>query len=209
MQPPNEKQIPAAAFTETKRLAENARNVVSLGHINDKVVVLKRVRAATANPDRCPASRRFDAERRYAWALSEDSDFVLRPIYTIVEAPVMAMVMPYCVHGSLDLLCRRPLSYVFSLLLMTDAAKGVAHAHALGVVLRDVKPGNCLVGADGVARLADFELVRHQCRNHDIDGMEADDHSPVDVRTGRHAGRVAETGAALRRRARREAAKNF
>ena len=46
---------------------------------------------------------------------------------------------------------------------MTDAAKGVAHAHSLHVILRDVKPGNCLVGADGVARLADFELVRHQC----------------------------------------------
>ena len=95
--------------------------------------------------------------------LSEDSDFVLRPIYTIVEAPVMAMVMPYCVHGSLDILCRRPLTHQWRLLLITDAAKGVAHAHALGVVLRDVKPGNCLVCDDGVARLADFELVRHQC----------------------------------------------
>ena len=163
MQPPNEKQIQAAAFAETKLLAENARNVISLGRINDKIVIQKRFRAATANPDRCPASRRFDAERRYAWTLSEDSDFVLRPIYTIVEAPVMAMVLPYGVHGSLDLLCRRPLSDVWRLLLMTDAAKGVAHAHARGVVLRDVKPGNCLVGADGVARLADFELVRHQC----------------------------------------------
>ena len=162
-QPPNEKQIQAAAFTETKRLAENARNVISKGRMNDRVVVLKKFRAATANPDRCPASRRFDAERRYAWTLSEDSDFVLRPIYTIVEAPVMAMVVPWCAHGSLDLLCRRPLSDVWRLLLITDAAKGVAHAHARGVVLRDVKPGNCLVGADGVARLADFELVRHQC----------------------------------------------
>ncbi len=161
--PPNEQLVAASAFTETKLLAENARNVISLGRINEQIIVRKRFRAATANPDRCPASRRFDAERRYAWALSEDSDFVLRPIYTIVEAPVMAMVMPYCVHGSLDLLCRRPLSYVFSLLLMTDAAKGVAHAHAFNVILRDVKPGNCLVGADGVARLADFELARHQC----------------------------------------------
>ena len=203
MQPPNEKQIPASAFTETKLLAENARNVISLGRINEKIVVRKRFRAATANPDRCPASRRFDAERRYAWALSEDSDFVLRPIYTIVEAPVMAMVMPYCVHGSLDLLCRRPLSYVFSLLLMTDAAKGVAHAHALGVVLRDVKPGNCLVGADGVARLADFELVRHQRTGGP--GLR----SPVDVRTGRHAGRIKATGAALQRRPGGKAAQDF
>ena len=91
-------------------MAENARNVISLGRINEQIIVRKRFRAATANPDRCPASRRFDAERRYAWTLSEASDFVLRPVYTIVEAPVMAMVMPYCVHGSLDLLCRRPLT---------------------------------------------------------------------------------------------------
>ena len=59
--PPNEKQIQAAAFTETKLLAENARNVISVGHINEQIVVRKRFRAATANPDRCPASRRFDA----------------------------------------------------------------------------------------------------------------------------------------------------
>ena len=159
----HEQVVAAAAFTETKLMVENARNVVSLGRINEEIVVRKRFRAATANPDRCPASRRFDAERRYAWTLSEASDFVLRPISTIVEAPVMAMVMPYCVHGSLDLLCRRPLTQQWRLLLITDAAKGVAHAHARGVVLQDVKPGNCLVGADGVARLADFELVRHQC----------------------------------------------
>ena len=159
----HEHLVPASAFTETKLLAENARNVISVGRINDQVVVQKRFRAATANPDRCPASRRFDAERRYAWALSEDSDFVLRPISTIVEAPVMAMVMPYCAHGSLDILCRRPLTQQWRLLLITDAAKGVAHAHSLNVILRDVKPGNCLVGADGVARLADFELVQHQC----------------------------------------------
>ena len=151
--PPNEQLVAASAFTETKLLAENARNVISVGRINDQVVVQKRFRAATANPDRCPASRRFDAERRYAWTLSEASDFVLRPIGTIVEAPVMAMVMPYCVHGSLDILCRRPLTQQWRLLLITDAAKGVAHAHSNGVVLRDVKPGNCLVFDDGVARL--------------------------------------------------------
>ena len=132
----HEHLVSAAAFTETSLLAENARSVVSLGRINDQIVVRKRFRAATANPDRCPASRRFDAERRYAWTLSEDSDFVLRPISTIVEAPVMAVVMPYCAHGSLDILCRRPLTQQWRLLLMADAAKGVAHAHACGHTAR-------------------------------------------------------------------------
>lgn len=157
--PKSETLIPASAFTQTTILVETARARVAVGRINDRVVVLKRFRAATANLDRCPASRRFAAERRYAWTLAADSDFILRPIASVVEAPVMALALPYCKFRSLDLLCRHPLTARWRTLLIADAARGVAHAHACGIILRDVKPGNCLVGDDGVARLADFELA--------------------------------------------------
>ncbi|MFN7970989.1 MAG: protein kinase [Acidobacteriota bacterium] len=42
----------------------------------------------------------------------------------------------------------------------SDAARGLAHAHALGILHRDVKPSNLLLGADGRVRVGDFGLAR-------------------------------------------------
>lgn len=44
--------------------------------------------------------------------------------------------------------------------VMSGAGRGLAAAHAAGLIHRDVKPENILVGADGRARVSDFGLVR-------------------------------------------------
>ena len=45
--------------------------------------------------------------------------------------------------------------------LMVQIAEGLAHAAERGVVHRDVKPSNIIVGSDGRAKLVDMGLARH------------------------------------------------
>jgi eukaryotic-like serine/threonine-protein kinase len=54
---------------------------------------------------------------------------------------------------------RGPLSMEHAALIMSQAAKGLQYAHELGLVHRDVKPGNILVTPEGHAKVSDVGLA--------------------------------------------------
>ncbi|GAA4630167.1 hypothetical protein GCM10023196_054390 [Actinoallomurus vinaceus] len=104
---------------------------------------------------------RFRAEARL---MAELTDPHVVGLYEYVETPAAAALVMELVDGVTlkDILSTQgPTGPEAALVVLKGSLRGLAAAHAAGVVHRDYKPANVLVHDDGTSRLADFGIAVH------------------------------------------------
>jgi serine/threonine-protein kinase len=106
------------------------------------------------------AFERFRREARMAAALSHPH---IVPIYAIGEDPALAWFAMKFIEGrGLDSILQKDGAQPVDMVVRTMSVVGRAlhHAHESGVVHRDVKPANIMVGKDGWVYVTDFGIAK-------------------------------------------------
>ncbi len=126
----------------------------------DRPVAVKVMRATLAeDPD---FVERFAREARAAARLSSPEVVSVHDQGTDAATGTAYLVMEHVPGGTLRDLVRDsgPLSPARALEVLEPVVRALAAAHAAGLVHRDVKPENVLLGDDGRVKVTDFGLAR-------------------------------------------------
>lgn len=166
-------------MTDVKRLGEyrieaelgrGGMGVVYKGYDErlSRAVAVKVMSEALANE--AEVVERFMREARAMAALNHPN---IVQIYHIGESDGRPwLVMEYVEGQTLGQLIRSeaPLDVERVRGLIAQAARGLAAAHAQGVIHRDIKPGNLMLRTDGVLKVGDFGIARARQLGRTITG---------------------------------------
>ncbi|HET9990197.1 MAG TPA: protein kinase [Kofleriaceae bacterium] len=129
----------------------------------DREVAIKLLSAAS-HPR---ARERFRVEVRAVARLNHPN---VVTVFRVGEVDGQPYLVSELVRGeSLDTIAK-PLPWERVRQIGIGLARGLAAAHRAGIIHRDIKPGNAVVGADGEVKLLDFGLAKL----HDADDLRGD-----------------------------------
>ncbi len=103
---------------------------------------------------------RFHREARAAAALDDRN--IVRAYDVDNEGSIHYLIMEYIEGRDLQVIVKQdgPLDYDVAADYIRQAALGLAHAHAVGLIHRDVKPANLLVDEQHVVKVLDLGLAK-------------------------------------------------
>ncbi len=144
------------------RLGEGAMGTVYKAHdpLLDRLVAIKTVNLNLPREDLAEYEARFYQEARAAGGLSHPNIVVIHDIGKTDQVAFMAMEYLEGRELRTILSQRGSLPVEDAVRIGAQVAEGLAYAHGRGVIHRDVKPTNIMVGRDGHAKITDFGIAR-------------------------------------------------
>ncbi len=126
----------------------------------DRLVAIKTLRTARdLPPEQCrQLQRRLRSEAATVARLNHPNIVAIHDVVIWHDTP--CIVMEYVEGRTLaHLITEGPLVPAHAIEIVVQMCDALEYAHALGVVHRDIKPGNILVSERGLAKLGDFSIA--------------------------------------------------
>jgi serine/threonine protein kinase len=143
-----------------QRLGEGGMGVVYAAEdpVLTRKVALKVLSGDVARESN--SAQRFLLEARAAARLNHPNVVAVYDIGQQGEVSFIVMELVEGVSAETLLQQRRALPWPQATRIIADVCRGLAAAHAAGLIHRDIKPANILLGHDGSVKLADFGLAK-------------------------------------------------
>lgn len=165
---------PVARYVIRERIGSGGMGIVYLAHDPQlgRDVALKLVRHVRAEAGRAVVSQRLLREAR---AMARVTHPNVVTVYDAGEVDGQVFIAMELVTGPTlaQWLRSETRDWRAVMRVFLDAGEGLRAAHAVGLVHRDFKPQNVLIGADGRVRVTDFGLARPDALgpSHDNDSL--------------------------------------
>ena len=157
---PVERPGPGDRYELLEKLGAGGMGTVYRAHdgASGRVVALKFLSESFAGDPL--VKRRFHREAEAAAALDHPNIGAIHGVEETDDGRLF-IVMPYYEGGTLKkTIARGPLPLADAIACAHQLARGLAHAHAAGVIHRDIKPANLMFAADGTLKILDFGIAK-------------------------------------------------